>query len=61
MAKKRVFDNFDPHNNVVENIDSAYPIQNFARILKMIRFFCENAFFMDLWRHKSVIFGNFRH
>ena len=36
MAKKRVFDNFDPHNNVVENIDSAYPVPNFARISKMV-------------------------
>ena len=31
MAKKRVFDNFDPHNNAVENINLTYPVQNFAR------------------------------
>ena len=35
--KKRVFDNFDPHNNVVENIDLTYPVQNFARNSKMVR------------------------
>ena len=32
MAKKSVFDNIDPQNNVVENIDSDYPVKNFARI-----------------------------
>ena len=48
MAKKRVFDNFDPHNNVVENINSAYPVQNFTRIKKMVRIFRKNAFFMEL-------------
>ena len=37
MAKKRVFGNFDPHNSVVENINSAYPVQKFARISKMVR------------------------
>ena len=30
MAKKRVFDNFDHHNNVVENTNLAYSVQNFA-------------------------------
>ena len=48
MAKKRVFDNFDPHNNVVENINLAYPVQNFARNSKMVRIFFLNAFFMEL-------------
>ena len=46
--KKRVFDNFDPHNNAVENINSAYPVQNFARNSKMVRFFIKNAFFIEL-------------
>ena len=60
MAKKRVFDNFDPHNNVVENIDLTYPVQNFARNSKMVRIFLKKAFFMELLRHKSVIFCHFR-
>jgi len=48
MAKKRVFDNFDPHNNAVKNINIAYPVQNFARNSKMVRIFFSNAFFMEL-------------
>ena len=48
MAKKRVFDNFDPHNNVVENIDLTYPVQNFARNSKMVRILLKKAFFMQL-------------
>ena len=39
MAKKRVFDNFDPHNDVVENTKLAYSAQNFERNSKMVRFF----------------------
>ena len=46
--KKRVFDNFDPHNNVVENIDLTYPVQNFARNSKMVRILLKKAFFMEL-------------
>ena len=37
----------------------AYPIENFARIQKMI--FMKNIFFMELWRHNVVIFAHFRH
>ena len=48
MAKKPVFDNFDPYNNVVENINLAYPVQNFTRNSKMVRIFFLNAFFMEL-------------
>ena len=48
MAKKRVFDNFDPHNNAVENFNLAYPVQNFARNSKMATDFFLNAFFMEL-------------
>ena len=48
MAKKRVFDNFDPHNNVVENTNLAYSAQNFARNSKMVGFFVKNAFFIEL-------------
>ena len=39
MAKKSAFENFDPHNNVVENIDSAYPVQVSARISNMVQTF----------------------
>ena len=38
MAKKRVFDNFDPHNNVVENTNLAYSVQNFTKKLKWYGF-----------------------
>ena len=31
MAKKRVFNNFNPNNNVVENTNLGYSVQNFAR------------------------------
>ena len=51
MAKKRVFDNFDPHNNAVENINLAYPVQNFARNSKMVRIF----FFMHFsWSYDVI-------
>ena len=45
MAKKRVFDNFDPNNNVVENTNLAYFVQNFARNSKMVRFFLKKCIF----------------
>ena len=44
MAKKRVFDNFDPRNIAVENINSAYPVQNFAKNSKMVRIFFKMHF-----------------
>ena len=39
MAKKRVFDNFDPNINVVEKTNIAYSVQNFTRNSKNVRFF----------------------
>ena len=41
-------------------IDIAYPVEIFARNLKIIIFCSKKKFILtSLWRHKDVIFGNF--
>ena len=59
--KKRVFVNFDPNNRMPEKIDPIYPVENFTRILEKKSIFSKIEYFVELWRHKDAIFGNFRH
>ena len=61
MAKKRVFVNFDPNNRMPEKIDPTYHVENFTRISEKKIHFPQNLVFLELWRHKDAIFGNFRH
>ena len=59
--KKRVFVNFDPNNRMSEKIDPTYPVEDFTRISEKKIHFFQNCVFLELWRHKDAIVGNFHH